>query len=71
MNPITATETELSREEIIELIEERARIRRGMSAVGLLTAYREGILDNPGEVADLIALADLLEENDPVFQRPT
>lgn len=55
---------ELTREEIVERIEEGARRRRGMSARDLIRAYLEGRLENPGEVADLLVLADLLAEDD-------
>jgi len=68
MNPVTATEQELTRDEIVASIDECVRRRRGMSARELLSAYRAGTLDDPGDVADLIALSDLLDEDDPVFR---
>jgi hypothetical protein len=58
---------ELSREEIVERIERAARARRGMSATAILRAYRHGTLEDPGAVADILVLADLLSENDPIF----
>lgn len=58
---------ELTREEIISQIEAEARRRRGLSAGELLLAYRQGCLKNPGEVVDLLCLADLLAEDDPIF----
>lgn len=58
---------DLTRDEILHEIDVLARARRGLSAHQLLFAYREGRLEEPGEVADLLALADLLDENDPVF----
>jgi hypothetical protein len=38
-----------------------------MSARELLRKYRAGTLDEPGEVADLLALANLLAEDDPLL----
>lgn len=58
---------ELTREEILRRIEEGARRRRGMSARELLHAWRTGTLEEPGEVADLLALAHLLAEDDPLL----
>lgn len=58
---------ELTREEIIRRIEEGARRRRGLSAHELLRRYRAGTLEEPGEVADLLALAHLLAEDDPLL----
>lgn len=58
---------ELTREEIIARIEEGARRRLSMSARDLVRKYRSGQLDEPGAVADLLALANLLPDNDPLF----
>lgn len=58
---------ELTREEIVDRIETGARRRRGMSARDLIRAYLEGRLEDPGEVADLIVLADLLAEDDALI----
>jgi hypothetical protein len=33
----------------------------------MLRAYRAGRLDDPGRVADLLVLADLLPDDDPLF----
>ena len=38
-----------------------------MSAMELIQAYRDGNLEEPGEVADLLALAYLLPDGDPLF----
>jgi hypothetical protein len=38
-----------------------------MSAAALVEAYRNGTLEEPGELADLLALAFLLPEDDPLF----
>lgn len=58
---------DLSREELIKQLDQESTRRRGMSARDLMLAYREGRLQNPGEVADLLALAGLLPEDDPLF----
>lgn len=58
---------ELTRSEILERIERGARRRLGVSARELLCAYRHGRLDDPGKVADLLVLADLLAPDDPVL----
>jgi hypothetical protein len=38
-----------------------------MSAHDLLQLYRAGRLEDPCDVIDLLALADLLREDDPLF----
>ena len=57
----------LSRDEIVAQLEEGAKARRGMSARELVLAYRKRRLEDPGEVADLLALASLLPDEDPLF----
>ena len=61
------TVIELTRDEILRRLESGARRRRGLSAHEMLQRYRVGKLDEPCDVADLLALADLLPANDPVF----
>lgn len=63
-----STVLELSRDEIVARIEQAARTRLRMSAADLLRAYRNGTLDDPGTVADILVLADLLPEDDPLFE---
>ena len=58
---------ELTREEILDRIERGAQRRRKMCARDLIRAYRAGQLDDPGGVADLLALANLLPDDDPIF----
>ena len=58
---------ELSRKEIVNSLEAGARRRLGMTAQAMLCAYREGRLEDPGVVADLLVLADLLGPDDPVL----
>lgn len=57
---------ELSREEIIDQIEDGAN-RHGMTATQMLIAYSDGTLDDVSTVADLLALAHLLPDEDEVF----
>lgn len=61
---------ELSRDRIAAVLEQGARERRGISARHLLRAYCRGSLREPGEVADLLALADLLPDDDPIVAAP-
>lgn len=58
----TVTEVRHSVEGVLKEIDAVARERRGMSAEEFLVAYHDGSLDDPGEMADLIVLADLLPE---------
>ncbi len=57
----------LSRDEILARLEDGARSRTGLSAREMVQRYLAGQLDDPGRVADLLALARLLPENDPLF----
>ena len=59
---------EVSREDIVRLIDEQARRRRGISAAELLSAYRAGRLGATGDVADLLVYSDLLSPQDPIFE---
>ncbi len=56
-----------SRDEIVAYIDDQARKRLKTSARDMLRAWREGRLDVAGEVADLLVLADMLPEDDPLF----
>jgi hypothetical protein len=58
---------ELSRDEIVRRIERAAQRRLHISAQDLVRRYRAGKLKDPGSVADLLALANLLPDNDPLF----
>ena len=69
-NGTTQTTKQLSRVEIIKLIERGAKARRRMSAKQLITNYREGKLEDPGEVADLLGFAGLLGKRDPLYVAP-
>jgi hypothetical protein len=57
----------LSRQQIVALIEQAAQRRLHRSAQDLLRQYRTGKLEDPGRVADLLALSKLLPDNDPIF----
>lgn len=61
----TDTTVEFTREEIIEQLDEAAR-ERGLSICAMLTSFRNGSLANPAEVLDVLALADILPEDDPL-----
>ena len=58
---------ELNRDDILKRLNCGAQLRLHMSAEEMLRAYRAGRLDDPGRVADLLVLADLLRDDDPVF----
>jgi hypothetical protein len=62
MVKVNENEVELGREEILGLIDQGARQRLGISSEALLERYRRGQLRNVGEVADLLVLATLLED---------
>jgi hypothetical protein len=59
---------DVGREEIIAEIDRLARKRCGISAHDLLSGYRAGTLSTRADVSDLIAYADLLAANDPIFE---
>jgi hypothetical protein len=60
----------MSRDEILHCIDAAAQQRLGMSGPAMLSAYRAGRLKNYGSVADVIVLANLLADDDPVFVAP-
>ena len=62
MVKVNDSEIELSRDEILALIDQGARRRLGISGDALLENYRRGRLPNLGEVADLLVLAALLAD---------
>ncbi len=57
----------LTRNEIVEELEGECQRRLQISAAELFRLYREGRLSDPGAVADLLILADLLPEDDELF----
>ena len=56
---------ELTRDQIVAEMERVARTRRGVSAAKVITDYRAGVLEDPGQVGDLLVLAGLLDPTDP------
>lgn len=60
-------DVELSREEIVRLVDQGARARRGISGERLIRDFRSGLLPDPCEVLDLLSLASLLDESDPFY----
>jgi hypothetical protein len=64
---VESTALELTRDDIFVRIDQGARRRLGMSGVALLRAWREGRLADPGDVADLLALAALLADDGPAL----
>lgn len=60
MTQVSDAEFELTPAYIRELVDSEARRRLGISGADMLDLYTQGELDDPGRVADLIALADLL-----------
>ena len=58
---------EWTRDDILKRLDDGAWRRLHLSAEEMLRAYRAGRLDDPGRVADLLVLADLLPNDDPLF----
>ncbi len=67
LNGQQPTEQVLTREAIVEALDRESRRRRGMTALKLVRAYRQGMLEDPGEVADILGLASLLPRGDKFF----
>lgn len=67
MQTITYEPLKLSRAEIVNQLETGAQRRLHISAEELVGAYRDGCLPDAGRVADLLMLAHLLDEHDPLF----
>jgi hypothetical protein len=62
MVKVNDSEVELSPEEILSLIDRGAQRRLGISGKDLLERFHHGQLQDLGEVADLLVLATLLED---------
>ena len=62
MHQVTETEFELDADYIRREIDSEARRRLGIGGDELLARFERGELADPGRVADLLALADLLRE---------
>jgi len=59
-----------SRDEIVDVLEKETWRRLEMAPQQMVDAYRDGSLEDPGDVSDLIALAFLLSDDDPLFVAP-
>ncbi len=60
----------MSRAEVAARMEREARRRLGMSAEEVVLAYREGRLEDPFAVTELLILGCLLKRDDPLFVPP-
>lgn len=68
MAPLEKTSIlELTRDEIAQQLDREARRRLNISGEELVRRYRAGDLKDCGQVADLLALASLLDKDDPLF----
>lgn len=68
MAPVDSTiPLELTRESIVQQLDREARRRLNISGEELVRQFRSGLLKDCGKVADLLALASLLTEDDPLF----
>jgi hypothetical protein len=65
---LTDSAVEYTREELVEEIDQGSRRAIGLSASELARTYRDGKLEEPTGVADLIALLNLLPEDDALFK---
>lgn len=61
---------ELTQEEIVERIESESRKRLQMSAEQMVSTFREGRLEEPGSVIDLLSLAGMLDTDHPLYVEP-
>jgi len=61
----TDTAVEFSREEIVALLDTAAK-EIGMTTPEMLCQFRRGVLKNASEVLDVLALAEILPESDPL-----
>ena len=61
---------ELTQEEIVERIKNGAHSRLRMSAEEMVSAFREGRIEEPGYVIDLLSLAGMLDTDHPLYVEP-
>lgn len=61
---------QLTRDEIVTRIERGAKQRLNLGVQDFIALYRAERLEDPAAVADLVALAALLNDDDPLFVRP-
>ena len=62
MVKLNEAETEITEAELLKMIEDASQARLGIPASRMLEQYRKGELADPSSVADLIALAELLDK---------
>lgn len=60
-------EVSLSRADILGTMDRISKERRGKTARQIFRDYSAGRLESPGEVIEVIALARLLDDDDPFF----
>lgn len=65
-----STFLELTRDQILTRIELGSKQRLKLGAEDFVKSYRAGRLQDPAAVADLVALAALLNDDDPLFVCP-
>jgi len=68
--PMETPIVDLNRDQIVTRIERGTKQRLQMGVQDFVSLYRSGRLPDPGKVADLIALAALLSDTDPLFLKP-
>ena len=61
---------QLTRDQIVTRIERGANQRLKLGVHEFIALYRAGRLEDPAAVADLVALAALLNDNDALFVLP-
>lgn len=61
---------EVTQEEIVERIDSGSRKRLQMSAEEMVSAFREGRLEEPFSVIDLLSLAGMLDTDHPLYVEP-
>ncbi len=70
MERISTPVLELTRDQIVTRIERGAKRRLNLGVQDFIKLYRAGRLEDPAAAADLVALAALLKDDDPLFVRP-
>jgi len=63
---LAATTYDMTRDEIVALIQKKAA-RLEVDPVQLIVAHKRGELDQWAKYADILALAELLEDDDALF----
>lgn len=61
---------ELTRDQIVARIERGAKQRLNLGVEDFIARYRDGRIEDSAAVADLVALAALLRDDDKLFVRP-